>query len=75
MPSMEDTFEAACAAKEIPGVVLLATDRTGTINELPTYRVRKLAYHNLQETSNMPKHLERGLSKIPTRTIRCRWTQ
>ena len=27
---MEETFEAACAAKEIPGVVLLATDRTGT---------------------------------------------
>ena len=72
---MEETFEAACAAKEIPGVVLLATDRTGSISELPIERVRKLAYHSLQVTLNMPKPSERGLSKILTKTIRCPWTQ
>ncbi|KAI1364305.1 beta-lactamase/transpeptidase-like protein [Xylaria arbuscula] len=30
MSSLEDVFEAACSAREIPGVVLLATNRTGS---------------------------------------------
>ena len=29
MSSMEDVFKAACKAREIPGAVLVATDKAG----------------------------------------------
>ena len=36
MASLEETMEAACAAKDIPGAVLVATDATGNYS-YPVY--------------------------------------
>lgn len=53
MPSMEEQFETACEDGTIPGVILLASNRSGSFHYAHAFGVRSLDTHEPLEMNNM----------------------
>lgn len=69
MSSMEDIIQAACRDRDIPGAVLVATDKTGTYAADVLTRIRIIAKTIFQASFNTIIRLEFVLLKMGTTAL------